>query len=122
MTDDEELAAIQARDAAATTWMAQVAKDRRTLLRLLNAEKLVSATLGRVGDQLLKERDEARAENERLREALMRYGNHTDECACFNVCGENLYNEQCDCGLQQLLHPAALETPAQPTESAKGAE
>ena len=106
MTDDEELAAIQARDAAATTWMAQVAKDRRTLLRLLNAEKLVSATLGRVGDQLLKERDEALAENERWRKALTRIADACDDPR------HVAYEEAC-------IARAALAEPAQPTESAK---
>lgn len=46
-----------------------------------------------------------------LRVALIRYGNHTDECASANVTGPDLFNDKCTCGLQQILHPHTPETP-----------
>jgi len=73
MSDQELEAAIRARDAENYETGLDVAGwDRRTLLRMLDEAR---ETLFEAQQALLKEgmeRDEARAENERLREALGR--------------------------------------------------
>ena len=48
-------------------------------------------------EQVMRERDEARAEVARLREALEQYGVHDDECAAYRS------HSKCRCGLDAAI-------------------